>query len=115
MPDPATAPLAEIDRELSRLVRRFHVASHVVASATRPEGVDDETFQWLIAAHRARWKRRMEDTHEPRPQHVERVPLRKEQLRKPGPADPSQPVTAPAVTARSPATPTARIGATSAY
>ena len=80
---PATAPLAELDRELSRLVRRFHVASHVVVSGTRPDGIGDETFQWWIAALRARWTRRMEDTDERRPQHVERVPLRKQQLRKP--------------------------------
>ena len=83
MLDPTAAPLAELDRELSRLVRRFHVASHVVASGARPDGMDDETFQWWIAAHRARWTRRMEDTDVPRPQHRERVPLRNEQLRKP--------------------------------
>ena len=83
MLDPATAPLADLDRELSRLVRRFHVASHLVASGTRPDGIDDETFEWWIAAHRARWARRMEDTEQPRPQNVERVPLRKQQLRKP--------------------------------
>jgi len=114
MLDPTTAPLAQLDRELARLVRRFHVASHVAAGGTRPDGIDDETFQWWVAAHLARWARRMEDSDESRPQNVERVPLRKQQLRTP-PRRPSQPSHASAVTARSPATTTARIGATSAH
>ena len=83
MLDPATAPLAELDRELARLVRRFGVASHVVANGTRPEGIDDDTFAWWVAAHRAHWARRMEHADPPPTSQPAPVPRRQEQLPKP--------------------------------
>ena len=60
MLDPDTAPLLELDRELTRLQRRYHVASHEVGElGVRPDGIDD-TLAWWIAAHRAKWRRRLE-------------------------------------------------------
>ena len=86
MLDPDTAPLLELDRELTRLQRRYHVASHEVGElGVRPDGIDDDTLTWWIAAHQAMWRRRFErnDTiaiTEP----VEQVELlRKSWLRKP--------------------------------
>jgi hypothetical protein len=85
MLDPDTAPLEELDRELARLQRRFHVASHEVGErSVRPDGIDDRTLAWWVAAHRARWRRRNErpDTvaiTEP----IEQVELRKTRLRQP--------------------------------
>ena len=75
----------ELDRELARLQRRYHVASHEVGElGVRPDGIDDDTLAWWIAAHRAKWRRRFERSEtiaitEP----VEQVELRKNRLRKP--------------------------------
>ena len=85
MLDPDTAPLLELDRELTRLQRRYQVASHEVGElGVRPDGIDDDTLAWWIAAHRAKWRRRFERSEtiaitEP----VEQVELRKNRLRKP--------------------------------
>ena len=79
MLDPDTAPLLELDRELARLARRYHVASHEVGERrVRPDNIDHDTLTWWIAAHQAVWRRRFErnDTvaiTEP----VEQVELRK--------------------------------------
>jgi hypothetical protein len=85
MLDPDTSSLIELDRELSRLQRRFRVASHEVSELdVRPDGVDDDTLAWWIAAHRAKRRRRFESSDtiaitDP----VERVDLRTNRLRKP--------------------------------
>lgn len=85
MLDPETASFADIDRELVALQRRYHVASHEVGErCLRPDGIDDETLAWWVAAHQAKLKRRFEraDTvavTDPVPQ----VELRKDRLRKP--------------------------------
>jgi len=85
MLDPDTAPLLELDRELTRLQRRFRVASHEVSElGVRPEGIDDDTLAWWIGAHRAKWLRRFERSEtigitDP----VEQVELRKNRLRRP--------------------------------
>ena len=85
MLDPDTAPLLELDRELARLERRYHVASHEVGERrVRPDRIDDDSLTWWIAAHQPVWHRRFErnDTvaiTEP----VEQVELRKSRLRKP--------------------------------
>ena len=85
MLDPDNAPLLELDRELARLQRRYHVASHEVGElGVRPDGINDDTLAWWIAAHRAKWRRRLERSEtiaitEP----VEQVELRKNRLRKP--------------------------------
>ena len=85
MLDPDTAAYDEIDRELARLQRRYHVASHEVGElGVRPDGIDDATLAWWIAAHRARRRRRYQrsDTIAITPP-VEQVELRKNRLRKP--------------------------------
>jgi hypothetical protein len=85
MLDPDTSSLIELDRELSRLQPRFRVASHEVSELdVRPDGVDDDTLAWWIAAHRAKRRRRFESSDtiaitDP----VERVDLRTNRLRKP--------------------------------
>ena len=85
MLDPDTAPLEELDREMARLQRRYRTASHEVGERdARPDGIDDATLAWWVAAHRARWRRRFERSEtvaitEP----VEQVKLRKDRLRKP--------------------------------
>jgi hypothetical protein len=81
MLDPDTAPMLELDR----LQRRYHVASHEVGERrVRPDGFDDDTLTWWIAAHQAVWRRRFGRNDavaitEP----VEQVELRKSRLRKP--------------------------------
>ena len=84
MLDPDTAPLLELDRELNRLQRRYHVASHEVGERVRPDGIDDHTLTWWIAAHQAVWRRRVErnDTVAGT-KLVEQVELRRSRLRKP--------------------------------
>jgi hypothetical protein len=85
MLDPDTSPLLELDRVLTRLQRRYHVASHEVSElGARPEGIDDDALAWWIAAHRAKWRRRFEHSEtiaiaDP----VEQAELRKNRLRKP--------------------------------
>jgi hypothetical protein len=85
MLDPDTAPHDQIDRELVRLQRQFHVASHEVGElGVRPDGIDDETLAWWIAAHRARHRRRYDRSETVAiTQPVEQVELRKSRLRKP--------------------------------
>ena len=85
MLDPDSAPYREVDHELARLQRLHRVASHEVAErGVRPDGIDDETLAWWIAAHRARHRRRHElsDTIAIT-QPVDQVELRKTRLRKP--------------------------------
>jgi hypothetical protein len=85
MLDPDTGPYRDIDAELVRLQRRYHVASHQVAEqSVRPDNIDDATLAWWIAAHRARVRRRHErgDTVTLTGE-VEQVELRKSRLRKP--------------------------------
>ena len=61
MLDPESGPYREIEAELVRLQRRYHVASHQVAEqGVRPDDIDDELLAWWIAAHRARVRRRYE-------------------------------------------------------
>jgi hypothetical protein len=85
MLDPETASVAEIDRELVALQRRYRVASHEVGErGVRPDGIDDETLAWWVAAHQAKLRRRFDRTEtvavtDPVPQ----VELRKNRLRKP--------------------------------
>lgn len=85
MLDPDTAPLAELDRELARLQRLYRVASHEVGGGSvRPDGIDDTTYRWWVAAHRAAWDRRFERSASPQTAApVDQVELRKERLRKP--------------------------------
>ena len=85
MLDPDTAPLNELGRELGRLQRQYRVGSDEVGERdVRPDGIDDETLAWWIAAHRASWRRRFElDQPAPARDPVEQVELRKERLRKP--------------------------------
>jgi hypothetical protein len=85
MIDPDTAPLDELDRQLAVLVRRYRTASHLVAErAERPDGIDDDTLGWWVAAHQARWRRRFEATDDLRPAPpAGPVELRKERLRTP--------------------------------
>jgi hypothetical protein len=85
MLDPDTAPYDQIDRELPRLQRRFRIASHEVGErGVRPDGIDDETLAWWIAAHGARHRRRHERSDMVTlTQPVEQVELRKSRLRKP--------------------------------
>src|SRR4051812_29701168 len=86
--DPETARRADLRRALAALAPQSHTASHVVAERReRPEGIDDATFAWWIAAHRALWRRRFEDDPAPVPAtgvaEVSHVDLRKNRLRKP--------------------------------
>ncbi|HWL43140.1 MAG TPA: hypothetical protein VNQ73_09360 [Ilumatobacter sp.] len=86
-PDPDAAPLLELDRELARLVKRYGMASHVVGEqGGRPNGIDDDTLAWWVAAHRAAWRRRFEiDTSSPKrqPGVDPAAPLRRERRRDP--------------------------------
>ena len=82
MLDRATAALAELDRELARLVPRFAVASHVVAHGTRPEGIDDKPSSGGSPPIGRTGAHHLEDGDEPRTQS-RWIPLRKEQVRKP--------------------------------
>jgi hypothetical protein len=80
--DPDTAPLDQLDRQLAALQRRYRTASHLVAErGERPDGIDDDTLAWWIAAHRAVWRRRLNESTAVRP--VDDVELRKDRLRKP--------------------------------
>jgi hypothetical protein len=85
MLDPDTASLDELGRELARLQHQYRVASHEVGERdVRPDGIDDVTLAWWVAAHRAMWRRRFERSDtvsitDPMPQ----VELRKTRLRKP--------------------------------
>lgn len=83
--DPATAPLADLTSELARLVTRYRIASHLVAERDiRPDGIDDDTLTWWIAAHRAAWDRRFElDTTPPPQAGTPPVALRRERNRDP--------------------------------
>ena len=84
MLDPDTAPLDELGRELLRLQRQYQVASHEVGERdVRPDGIDDATLAWWIAAHRASWRRRFELATTAVPSPVEQVELRKDRLRTP--------------------------------
>ena len=83
-PDPATADLGDLDKALARLVRQYRTASHAVAERReRPDGIDDDTFDWWIRAHTAIARRKFEITATPVPPPAERPELRKERLRKP--------------------------------
>jgi hypothetical protein len=83
--DPETATVAEIDRELVALQRQYHCASHEVGErGFRPDGIDDETLAWWVAAHQAKWRRRSDRSEtiavtDPVPE----IELRKDRLRKP--------------------------------
>jgi hypothetical protein len=84
MLDPDTAPLLELDRQLAELQKRYRTASHVVAERRqRPDGIDDATYEWWIAAHNAVWRRRFELNTQPQAGPVEQLELRKDRLRKP--------------------------------
>ena len=66
MLDPETAPLAELDRQLAELQKRYRTASHVVGERReRPDGIDDATYDWWVAAHNAVWRRRFELNAQP--------------------------------------------------
>jgi hypothetical protein len=83
--EPDIAPLRDLDRELGRLQRQYRVVSQEVGECdVRPDGIDDATLAWWIAAHRAVWRRRF-DPVEPAPARapVDHVELRKTRLRKP--------------------------------
>jgi hypothetical protein len=85
MLDPETGPYRDIDAELARLQRLYHVASYQVGEqSVRPDNIDDETLAWWIAAHRARIRRRHERSDTVTlTNEVEQVELRKSRLRKP--------------------------------
>src|SRR5262245_40374310 len=84
MLDPDTAPLDQLDRQLAALQRRYLTASHLVAErGERPDGIDDDTLAWWIAAHRALWRRRYELNESAAARPVDDVELRKNRLRKP--------------------------------
>jgi hypothetical protein len=85
MLDPETASVADIDRELVALQRRYHVASHELGErGVRPDGIDDETLAWWVGAHRAKLKRRFERSDIVAvTDQVPQVELRKDRLRKP--------------------------------
>ena len=84
MLDPDTAPLDQLDRQLAALQRRYRTASHLVAErGERPDGIDDDTLSWWIAAHRAVWRRRYELNESGAGRSVDDVELRKDRLRKP--------------------------------
>lgn len=84
MIDPDTAPLSELNRELAELQKRFRTASHVVGERhERPDGIDDTTFEWWIAAHNSMWRRRFELNQQPKTVPVEQLELRRDRLRKP--------------------------------
>ena len=83
-PDPDSADLGELDRALAGLVRQYRTASHVVAERReRPEGIDDDTFDWWICAHIAVGRRKYGISTAPVAAPAERPELRKERLRKP--------------------------------
>ena len=92
MLDPDTEPYLEVDRELARLQRRYRFASHEVAErGVRPDGIDDATLAWWIAAHRARHRRRHERSDTIAiTQPVDKVELRKSRLRKPSGSQPQR-------------------------
>ena len=85
MLDPDTAPLDDVERELVRLQRQYRVASHEVGERdVRPDGIDDATVVWWVAAHQAMWRRRFERSETVAvPKPVAQVELRKTRLRKP--------------------------------
>jgi hypothetical protein len=84
MLDPDTAPLDQLDRQLAALQRHYRTASHLVAErGERPDGIDDDTLAWWVAAHRAVWRRRHELNESGHDRSVDDVELRKDRLRKP--------------------------------
>lgn len=85
MLNPDTAPLSELNRELAELQKRYRTASHVVGERReRPVGIDDETYDWWVAAYNAMWRRRFELNAQPQAAPVvEEIELRKDRLRKP--------------------------------
>jgi hypothetical protein len=84
MLDPDTAPLDQLDRQLAALQRHYRTASHLVAErGERPDGMDDDTRAWWVAAHRAVWRRRHELNESGPGRSVDDVELRKGRLRKP--------------------------------
>jgi hypothetical protein len=83
MLDPDTAPLDHLAQQLAALQRRYRTASHLVAERDeRPDGIDDDTLAWWIAAHRAVWRRRYELGESAATRPVDDVELRKDRLRK---------------------------------
>ena len=60
-PDPTPRPLDDLDLELARLQRRYRTASHEVGErGARPDGINDASLAWWVAAHGAKWRRRFE-------------------------------------------------------
>lgn len=85
MLDPEAAPLLELDRQLAELQRRCRTARHIVAARReRPDGIDDDTYEWWIAAHNAALRQRFElGAQLQTTPTVEQIELRKDRLRRP--------------------------------